>query len=170
MSKKKNWKLRHGVRYLEITGSYDLKKINKGAWDSVAPLLEAEAGIKPKHGTMLRRGRYALDVLSAQGKLKGIIKEVKQQEKEKKGPDKIKQFYRSYRWRKVRMEVLIRDGRVCACCNAGPDSGRMMHVDHIKPLRLNWELRLVPDNLQVLCEVCNHGKGNWDETNWRMQK
>lgn len=27
--------------------------------------------------------------------------------------------------------------------------------------------KLVLDNLQVLCGMCNKGKGNWDQTDWR---
>ncbi len=42
-----------------------------------------------------------------------------------------------------------------------------MHVDHIKPRRKYPELALSRSNLQVLCNLCNHGKGNWDETDWR---
>ena len=42
-----------------------------------------------------------------------------------------------------------------------------MNVDHIKPRKKFPELALVEDNLQVLCGACNHGKGNWDQTNWR---
>ena len=44
--------------------------------------------------------------------------------------------------------------------------GVRVHVDHIKPRRLFPSLALVESNLQVLCEVCNHGKGNWDQTRW----
>lgn len=29
------------------------------------------------------------------------------------------------------------------------------------------DLALSMDNLQVLCGDCNHGKGNWDVTDWR---
>lgn len=32
-------------------------------------------------------------------------------------------------------------------------------VDHIKPISKHWHLRLDPDNLQVLCNDCNKGKG-----------
>lgn len=42
-----------------------------------------------------------------------------------------------------------------------------MNVDHIKPRKLFPELALDPDNLQVLCHECNHGKGNWDMTDFR---
>lgn len=77
---------------------------------------------------------------------------------------RIKQFYLSYEWRRLRYFVLKNYGRVCMLC--GTTEGAM-HGDHIKPLRKYWELRLDPENIQILCEVCNHGKGNWDETDWR---
>lgn len=78
-----------------------------------------------------------------------------------------KAFLESFEWRRLRMEVLKRYGARCMCCGATPADGVKMHVDHIKPRRKYPELALDPDNLQVLCEECNHGKGNWDETDWR---
>jgi 5-methylcytosine-specific restriction endonuclease McrA len=78
-------------------------------------------------------------------------------------------FLQSYEWRSVRMKVLVRDGAVCACCGATREDGVKLHVDHIKPRKLFPELALDLDNLQVLCEVCNHGKGNWDMTDWRKR-
>lgn len=76
----------------------------------------------------------------------------------------MKRFYLSYEWRKLRYLTLKKYGRRCMAC--GETKGKM-HVDHIKPVRKYWELRLDPTNLQVLCEVCNHGKGSWDETDHR---
>jgi 5-methylcytosine-specific restriction endonuclease McrA len=78
-------------------------------------------------------------------------------------------FLATYEWRQVRMQVLKRDGAKCACCGATPADGLVMNVDHIKPRKLYPELALDPSNLQVLCSVCNHGKGNWDETDWRKE-
>ena len=69
-------------------------------------------------------------------------------------------FLTSYEWRKVRMRALIRDGARCACCGSTPQNGARMDVDHIKPRRRFPELALDIDNLQVLCDECNHGKGN----------
>lgn len=87
-----------------------------------------------------------------------------------RAPDpKSDAFLESYEWRRVRMEVLKRDGARCACCGATPADGVRMHVDHIKPRRHYPSLALDKMNLQVLCEVCNHGKGNWDETDWRFK-
>lgn len=81
---------------------------------------------------------------------------------------KSDQFLQSYEWRKLRMVVLTKRGNKCECCGADPKKdGIVINVDHIKPRRKYPELALSEDNLQVLCDVCNHGKGNWDETDWR---
>lgn len=82
---------------------------------------------------------------------------------------KADDFLQSYEWRELRMKALIRDGRKCACCGATPETGAVMNVDHIKPRRLHPELALCLENLQVLCAECNHGKGNWDQTDWRLK-
>jgi hypothetical protein len=86
-------------------------------------------------------------------------------------PKKTKQakteFLESYDWRRVRMQALIKYGRRCMCCGATPATGATMHVDHIKPRLTHPELALSLDNLQILCHECNHGKGNWDTTDWR---
>lgn len=79
-------------------------------------------------------------------------------------------FLRSYEWRMVRMVALKRHGARCQCCGASAQDGVRIHVDHIKPRRLFPLLALDPDNLQVLCEECNHGKGNWDATDWRYRE
>lgn len=77
-------------------------------------------------------------------------------------------FLDSYEWRRLRMVVIKKRGRRCECCGATPADGvTVIHVDHIKPRKKYPELALAESNLQVLCGVCNHGKGNWDETDWR---
>src|SRR5687768_6021724 len=77
------------------------------------------------------------------------------------------EFLLGYEWRRLRMVVLKKRGARCECCGFTAKDGVKIHVDHIKPRRLFPQLALVEDNLQVLCEVCNHGKGNWDQTDWR---
>lgn len=76
-------------------------------------------------------------------------------------------FLSSYEWRRVRMVALKRYGARCQCCGATPATGAVMNVDHIKPRKLFPQLALDIENLQVLCGDCNHGKGNWDMTDWR---
>jgi len=76
-------------------------------------------------------------------------------------------FLDTYEWRKLRMEALIKYGRKCMCCGATPETGGVMNVDHIKPRKRYPELALKINNLQILCHDCNHGKGNWNETDWR---
>lgn len=79
-------------------------------------------------------------------------------------------FLHTYEWRKLRMEALKLHGAKCQCCGATPATGAVMNVDHIKPRKLFPELALSLENLQVLCGDCNHGKGNWDQTDWRCTK
>lgn len=80
------------------------------------------------------------------------------------------QFYRSYRWRRLRIDVLEENREVfgaltCECC--GSADATQYHVDHIYPRASHPELALEPDNLQVLCDACNVGKGIHYTTNWR---
>lgn len=84
-----------------------------------------------------------------------------------KAPPSKDSFLESYEWRRLRMQALKLHGAACQCCGATRSDGIKLHVDHIKPRRLFPQLALDIDNLQVLCEVCNQGKGNWDTTDWR---
>ncbi len=76
-------------------------------------------------------------------------------------------FYQSPEWKRARIDALVRLGRRCGCCGASPETGAVLNVDHIKPLRFNWHLRLDQNNLQILCAECNEGKGNRLETDFR---
>jgi len=78
-------------------------------------------------------------------------------------PPETDAFLKSYEWRKIRMLAIKKYGRACQCCGA---TG-VINVDHIKPRRFFPELALDLNNLQILCDECNHGKGNWDMTDWR---
>lgn len=77
------------------------------------------------------------------------------------------EFLQSYEWRKIRMVALKKYGPKCQCCGATPADGAVMNVDHVKPRKLFPHLALDVNNLQILCHECNHGKGNWDMTDWR---
>lgn len=78
-------------------------------------------------------------------------------------------FLESPAWRKLRYKILIRDNHTCLCCGRTPKDGIILNVDHIKPRKKFPGLALALSNLQTLCEDCNAGKGNWDETDWRTK-
>jgi HNH endonuclease len=80
--------------------------------------------------------------------------------------NKLTAFYQTYEWRKLRYIALQKYGRNCMICG----SNERICVDHILSVRKYWSLRLDITNLQILCEPCNHGKGNWDKTDWRDNK
>lgn len=96
-------------------------------------------------------------------KHKPIIEKPK---KKKRRRGKSNDFYSSKEWLTVRYAALLQRGRKCQCCGATPPSVRL-HVDHIKPRSKYPKLELDINNLQVLCESCNLGKSNTDETDFR---
>jgi len=79
------------------------------------------------------------------------------------------EFYRSPEWQnsRARYEAIKAAKGACQACGARRSDGTKLVVDHIKPVRHHWHLRFAADNLQVLCEPCNLGKGSWDQTDWR---
>lgn len=79
----------------------------------------------------------------------------------------IDEFYASYEWKELRYKTILKYGRTCMACGK---ENCIVNVDHIKPLRKFWGLRLDPDNLQILCGSCNQGKGHWDQTDWRPKE
>ena len=92
----------------------------------------------------------------------------KQKYRPKRKKPKIDDFYRSYEWATLRFKVLKKYGAECMCCGARREDGFMMNVDHIKPRNKFPKLELEFDNLQVLCALCNKGKGSWDRTDFRL--
>lgn len=80
------------------------------------------------------------------------------------------EFLKTYEWRKLRQQVLTNYGNKCMCCGATSDGETYICVDHIKPRKTHPELALDITNLQVLCNVCNHGKGNWSSKDWRTKE
>lgn len=73
-------------------------------------------------------------------------------------------FYETLDWKQLRYKVLRKYGKNCMLCGI---EAKSVHVDHIKPLSLFWNLRLDFDNLQVLCSDCNLGKSNLFEDDFR---
>ena len=80
------------------------------------------------------------------------------------------EFLKTFEWRKLRQEVIIESNQRCSCCGIRPDINNEIYlcVDHILPRKSHPHLALDKSNLQVLCNECNHGKGNWDTTDWRV--
>ena len=78
-------------------------------------------------------------------------------------------FYSSWEWKRVRYEALKIHGRRCQCCGWQPGDTPHGHlvVDHIKPRRRFPALELSVDNLQVLCNDCNMGKGAVHQDDYR---
>lgn len=81
-----------------------------------------------------------------------------------------KAFLESKEWKRLRLQALKQHGSRCQCCGDGPHNGVTLNVDHIKPRSLFPQLALQLDNLQVLCGLCNEGKGNWDMTDFRGEQ
>lgn len=87
--------------------------------------------------------------------------------KRENGLETPQEFYQSDAWRRVRYQALQKHGNSCQCCGSRAGPAVQVHVDHIKPRSKFPELQLELSNLQILCEDCNLGKGNSDETDWR---
>jgi len=73
-------------------------------------------------------------------------------------------FYDSREWQELKYATLRKYGRKCMACGV---SSEEIHVDHIKPRSKYPHLALEIDNLQVLCRICNMGKSNKYEDDWR---
>jgi 5-methylcytosine-specific restriction endonuclease McrA len=81
---------------------------------------------------------------------------------------RIVAFYDSAEWRRLRYDFIRANKQHCQCCGLTPADGIKLVIDHIKPLRFYWHLRLDARNLQVLCDACNVGKGSRDDTDFRL--
>jgi 5-methylcytosine-specific restriction endonuclease McrA len=171
------------VKELNATSSLKMIKQLQKIWEKhgfesplpdgkfLARELMKRLGIKQVHGR-----KIALCVIAHD---RGVMLEPHDSKKRKKiipTADRKKEFYASWEWRTLRMKVFNEYGKRCMCCGATPDHKDMsgipvkIVVDHIKSLHKHWDLRLQRDNLQVLCEECNMGKGAWDETDHRPKQ
>ena len=61
------------------------------------------------------------------------------------GNAKRRAFYASRPWRSARYEALKRHGGKCQAYGRGAADGVVVCIDHIRPLRKFWELRLDPE-------------------------
>ena len=79
---------------------------------------------------------------------------------------KTDEFLKTSEWAKVRMAALVKHGARCQCCGISAKQGAIICVDHIKPRKFFPQLALEENNLQVLCDTCNLGKGNVYIRDW----
>jgi len=61
---------------------------------------------------------------------------------------------------KKRLQILKRDHYACSICGKSPATHRgvILHIDHIKPFSKDGDSSM--ENLRVLCDKCNLGRGN----------
>lgn len=110
-----------------------------------------------------------------------VSKKEAKQEADKKYNQTIRQrydseltkFYQSTTWRKKRAEILKRDKHTCVMCLDELEAGKQpsgtlnsnLHVDHIMPIRDDYNKRLNSNNLQVLCQYHHNIKTREEERN-----
>jgi 5-methylcytosine-specific restriction endonuclease McrA len=81
--------------------------------------------------------------------------------KRERHADELKRFYNSWQWKRVRFAYLKGcKERRCTYCGSTVADGERIVVDHIRPVRFFWHLRLDPANLTLACDSCNRGKGS----------
>lgn len=70
-------------------------------------------------------------------------------------PYGIKGFYRTYTWKKKRMQILERDRHACQECRKQGRYTEAALVHHIKHLQDEPALALTDDNLESVCKECH---------------
>lgn len=80
-------------------------------------------------------------------------------------------FLRSEEWFVLKAQTIAKYGCTCMRCQKKISRWMDINVDHIKPRKYYPHLANDPDNLQILCGLCNKKKGNKHSTDYRaMQK
>ena len=62
-------------------------------------------------------------------------------------------FYNSPEWEKARQQALMRDFGLCRDCLEEKKITPADVVDHVKPIKKFWHLRLMLSNLRSLCNM-----------------
>lgn len=68
----------------------------------------------------------------------------------------------------IRWQVFKRDNWKCIACGRSAEDNVILHIDHIIPRSKGGKDEF--DNYQTLCETCNIGKSNKDDTDLRKKK
>ena len=69
--------------------------------------------------------------------------------------DKEQAFYKSTGWKIVRKKALARDNYLCQDCLKMGYTVPAQTVHHIIPIKEQWTLRLIVENMVSLCESCH---------------
>lgn len=76
---------------------------------------------------------------------------------------KIREFYNSKAWLRLREQALMRDHYLCQHCLKQNRIAHAEIVDHIVPIKVDWSLRLSLSNTQSLCKACHNRKSMEDK-------
>jgi 5-methylcytosine-specific restriction endonuclease McrA len=71
-------------------------------------------------------------------------------------------FMQSEEWFVLKAKTIFRYGCKCMKCKKQIKKWMQINVDHIKPRKFYPHLQNDPENLQILCGLCNKSKGNKD--------
>ena len=77
--------------------------------------------------------------------------------------EETKKFYRTDEWQSLRKEYMEKNKAKyfeCNYCGENVSLNKTLNIDHIKPLKTHWNLRLDINNLQILCQDCNKFKAS----------
>lgn len=72
------------------------------------------------------------------------------------GDQETNKFYKTYKWKQKRKEVLKRDNYECQRCKERGKFSPGQCVHHIKELKFNPALAFANDNLITLCNRCHN--------------
>ena len=133
--------------------------------------LERDGYVRPAEVSFRTWTMRHFDYIKDAARLLPSVKSIRNRRPNRPSLDVVgPEFLQSFEWRSLRMRALKLYGAKCQCCGATPASGAVMNVDHVKPRKTASHLALELSNLQILCHECNHGKGNWDKTDWRFRR
>ena len=85
----------------------------------------------------------------------------RQKNKQRKRDPNIARFYSSGAWQKTR-KIYITNNPLCRRCLNKDIVRKSDVVDHIIPIKIDWNKRLDQDNLQSLCNSCHASKSEED--------
>jgi len=147
-------------------------------WIPLNPMMDevfSHFSVAPPHTKEDRRSLAASLTAGKAGQARqGTIQRREKQKEYASLKARKDEFFKTWEWSSLRYKIIKKYGAACMLCGAVagdklPNGLKVsIHVDHIKPISKYWDERLNPDNLQVLCEVCNRGKSNLYEDDFRF--